>query len=98
MQAMGPNWVTVEAAAKTVDVGAATLREWCREGVVESFREGRTGYFVRLHDVREHIYTIRGRPQTSLATLIASNARSSGHASGSLISQLQGIISRRYDS
>jgi hypothetical protein len=91
-------WVTVDAAARAVDVDPATLLEWCRAGAVESFRERQGAHlrFVRLDDVRQHVYGIKGRPQTSLRLLIASYAAARpGPSSEGRISELQGLIRER---
>ena len=97
MQVVDEGWVTVEAAARAVDMHASTLVEWCRGGVVDSFRdrEGAHQRFVRLDDVRRHVEGIRGRPQTSLHYLIASHTSSRGSTSEARISELQGLIRDR---
>lgn len=95
MQARHGDWVTVEAAAHSLDVDAATIREWCRDRAVESFRDGPTQRFVRLEQVREQIYAIRGRPRPSLATLIAGNLAEKGRPSESRINDLQRLIRQR---
>jgi hypothetical protein len=93
MQAFDAGWVSVEAAAHALDIPASMLRQWCRDGAVESFREGPTQRFVRLDDVREQIFSIRGRPQPSLARLIAGNR--GGDSSEARIVQLQELVSSR---
>jgi len=94
MQGLDGNWVTVDAAANTLGVAAETLRGWCRLGAIESFREGPHARYVRLDQVQAHVYSIRGRPQTSLATLIASSEVPAG-PKGARISELQGLIRER---
>lgn len=92
------SWVTVDAAARAVEVDFATLLEWCRAGAVESFRERQGAHqrFVRLDDVRQHVYGIKGRPQTSLRLLIASHAAAQpGPSSEDRISELQSLIRER---
>jgi predicted site-specific integrase-resolvase len=98
VRAIEESWVTVESAARVVDVDASTLLEWCRAGTVESFRDrdGAHRRFVRLDDVRRHVEGIRGRPQTSLHYLIASHSGARvGRSSEARISDLQGMIRER---
>jgi hypothetical protein len=97
MQVIDEGWVTVESAARAVDMNASTLVEWCRGGVVDSFRdrEGAHLRYVRLDDVRQHVEGIRGRPQTSLHYLIASHTGSRECTSEARISELQGLIRDR---
>jgi hypothetical protein len=87
-------WVTVESAADAIDVSPSTLREWCRTGSIDSFRDGPIRY-VRLDDVRQHVYGIKGRPQTSLHTLIACYAGTQLRTSEARISDLQSLIRER---
>jgi hypothetical protein len=90
-------WVTVETAAHAADVDASTLLAWCRDGTIDSFRNRQAPHlrFVRLDDVRQHVYGIRGRPQTSLHTLIACYAGVQPRTSEALISDLQSLIRER---
>jgi hypothetical protein len=87
-------WVTVELAADTIDVSPSTLREWCRTGSIDSFRDGPVRY-VRLDDVRQYAYGVKGRPQTSLHTLIACYAGTQPRTSEARISDLQSLIRER---
>jgi hypothetical protein len=86
--------VTVESAADAIDVSPSTLREWCRTGSIDSFREGPLRY-VRLDDARQYVYGIKGRPQTSLHTLIACYAGTQPRTSEARISDLQSLIRER---
>ena len=96
MKVVGADWMTVEAAAHTVGVDPATLREWCRAGDVQSFRDGPYRRFVRLDEVQQHVFLIRGRPQTSLHSLIVSHAaRKRGRSSESRINELQNLVRKR---
>jgi len=96
VKVVGADWVTVEAAAHTVGVDPATLREWCRAGDVQSFRDGPYRRFVRLDEVQQHVNLIRGRPQTSLHSLIASHAaRKRGRSSEARIAAMQNQIRER---
>lgn len=94
MRVIDEGWVTVESAADAIEVSLSTLREWCRAGSIDSFRDGPVRY-VRLDDVREHVYGIKGRPQTSLHTLIACYAGSQPRTSEARISDLQSLIRER---
>lgn len=98
MQAIDEGWVTVESAAHLVEMESSILVEWCRAGTIDSFRdrEGAHRRFVRLDDVRRHVEGIRGRPQTSLHSLIASRSGARpGRSSEARISELQGLIRER---
>jgi len=95
MQGLDGNWVTVEHAAHTLGVEVATVRDWARSGSVASFREGPIHRFVRLDEVREAVYAIRGRPRGSLLQMIASNEASAGRPNAARISELQGLIRER---
>jgi predicted site-specific integrase-resolvase len=90
-------WVTVDVAAHAADVDAATLLEWCRAGTIDSFRDRRSPHlrFVRQQEVRQHVSSIKGRPQTSMHTLIASYAGARQRSSEAGISALQGLIRER---
>jgi hypothetical protein len=88
------DWVTVESAADSIDVSPSTLREWCRAGSIDSFRDGPVRY-VRLDDVRQHVYGTKGRPQTSLHALIACYAGAQPRTSEARISDLQSLIRER---
>ena len=96
MKIVDGDWVTVEAAAHAVGVEIETVREWCRDGHVASFRDGPYSRMVRLEDARNHCYLIKGRPRTSLHALIAS-ATSTGtrHSSESRVSELQKLVRQR---
>jgi len=90
------DWVTVEAAARAVGADPASVLDWCRAGDVESLRDGPHRRLVRLDDVRQHTYLIKGRPQTSLHSLIASAASALGERSSEArISEIQGLIRER---
>jgi hypothetical protein len=91
------DWVTVEAAAQAVRVDVETLREWCRDGLVASFRDGPYKRFVRLEDARQHGYLMKGgRPRTSLHALIASaTGAGAGHSSEARVTELQNLVRER---
>lgn len=97
MRVIDEGWVTVETAAHAAGVEASTLLAWCRAGTIDSFRDRQSPHqrFVRLDDVREHIYGIKGRPQTSLHTLIACYAGAQPRTSEARISDLQSLIRER---
>jgi hypothetical protein len=90
------DWVTVEAAADAAGVDVETVREWCRDGHVASFRDGPSRRFVRLDDARNHGYLIKGRPQTSLRAMIASAASAGAQLSSeSRVGELQKLVRQR---
>jgi excisionase family DNA binding protein len=92
---MDGTWVTVDEAAHALGIDRDTVREWARSGSVTSFREGPTQRFVRLEEVREALYAIRGRPQGSLLQMISSHAAPADAAGRARISDLQGLIRER---
>lgn len=95
MQGLDGNWVTVEQAARTLGIDAAMVRDWARAGSVGTFREGPSQRFVRLDEVREAVYAIRGRPRGSLLQMIASNEAAAGRPNAARISELQDLIRER---
>ena len=94
MKVVDVGWVTVESAADSIEVSPSALSEWCRAGSIDSFRDGPVRY-VRIDDVRQHIYGIKGRPQTSLHTFIASSTAAQRRTSEARISDLQSLIRER---
>jgi hypothetical protein len=96
MKVVDAGWVTVEAAAQAVGVDLTILRGWCRAGDVQSFRDGPYRRFVRLDEVQQHVHLTRGRPQTSLHSLIATHAAEKrGRPREALIAALQDQIRER---
>lgn len=93
MRTSEAGWFTVEEAARAVNVSVADVREWCRDGSVETFREGPFHRYVKLEDVRLHVRMLRGEQRTSLHGLLASYGREST-ATGR-VSELQGLVRER---